>query len=551
MKVSIFSIFIVTIASSVYAQPFGGILQMSGTDSHVDNQGAFSLLPDDGDFTLELWFRKCAIMPTSFNLLDYRSSTAGPGIEIFYSDFTQAFSITLQGETGWENATYLNVPLSLESMTDGSWKHLAITYENGGQLARAFLNGEFLAEEDSVDFMASSNVFVIGANDLGFTWNFSGEIDELRTSDVIRYSSDFDVISEPFVSDANTTGLWHFDEDAGGVVFSDDTGQLFYGTESATTFHLLANENLEVCPGTFVQLDAAGNFPEYNWNPSTGLSSSTISNPDFVADSDIEYEVSAENGMCSYVDVVSILVGNLDASVTGNTVICEGDSTQLNVCCGTTYSWFPEVEISDAGIANPTFSPTSTTVYTVLVFESELCSDVDTVTVEVNQNPSVTLSSTIDTLCVGATIFPILTANTDSGTEFFWSPVDLIGCQGCSASAVFPIVTTDFSVVVTDPNGCTAETNYTIQVEDCGNNIDKSEEFEVRPYPNPFAEVIFLKSTTPNFEIRIFDSAGKLLLNESGITSIDTSNLVGGMYLLVIVSDSGVKQHSIIKTNGE
>ena len=46
---------------------------------------------------------------------------------------------------------------------------------------------------------------------------FDGTIDEVRISDVVRYTSDFVPSSEPFSPDANTLGLWHFDEGAGQI----------------------------------------------------------------------------------------------------------------------------------------------------------------------------------------------------------------------------------------------------------------------------------------------------------------------------------------------
>jgi hypothetical protein len=46
---------------------------------------------------------------------------------------------------------------------------------------------------------------------------FDGTIDEVRISNLIRYTSDFEPSDAPFSPDANTVGLWHFDEGQGQV----------------------------------------------------------------------------------------------------------------------------------------------------------------------------------------------------------------------------------------------------------------------------------------------------------------------------------------------
>jgi hypothetical protein len=50
---------------------------------------------------------------------------------------------------------------------------------------------------------------------------FDGTIDEVRISDVVRYSGDFQPWSAAFSADANTVGLWHFDEGMGQTVADD------------------------------------------------------------------------------------------------------------------------------------------------------------------------------------------------------------------------------------------------------------------------------------------------------------------------------------------
>ncbi|MCS7002787.1 MAG: LamG domain-containing protein, partial [Dehalococcoidia bacterium] len=52
---------------------------------------------------------------------------------------------------------------------------------------------------------------------------FRGLVDELRVSRVLRYSGSFTRPSAPFQPDADTVGLYHFDE-GGGTVAIDSSG---------------------------------------------------------------------------------------------------------------------------------------------------------------------------------------------------------------------------------------------------------------------------------------------------------------------------------------
>ncbi|MCA9664666.1 MAG: LamG domain-containing protein, partial [Myxococcales bacterium] len=73
----------------------------------------------------------------------------------------------------------------------------------------------------------SDPFLVIGAekHDAGSAYpSFSGFVDELRISTMLRYSgASYVVPSAPFVSDANTAALYHFDEGQGDVI-GDSSG---------------------------------------------------------------------------------------------------------------------------------------------------------------------------------------------------------------------------------------------------------------------------------------------------------------------------------------
>jgi hypothetical protein len=61
---------------------------------------------------------------------------------------------------------------------------------------------------------------------------FAGVIDEVRLSNVIRYTTGFTVPSGPFTADTNTAGLWHLDEGS-GTTTADASGKGNTGTLQA------------------------------------------------------------------------------------------------------------------------------------------------------------------------------------------------------------------------------------------------------------------------------------------------------------------------------
>jgi len=146
----------------------------------------------------------------------------------------------------------------------------------------------------------------------------------------------------------------------------------------------------------------------------------------------------------------------------GNDVsICIGESVTLNASGGSNYSW----NTGDT-VANPTFTPTETTTYTVTVSDDLGNSDTDSVTVTVNELPSITVSENI-------TIFEGESTNliADGAETYLWSTGDSSG-----SIVVSPLETTTYMVTGFSANGCetTAQVEVTVIPEviaNAGNNV--------------------------------------------------------------------------------
>jgi len=97
------------------------------------------------------------------------------------------------------------------------------------------------------------------------------------------------------------------------------------------------------------------------------------------------------------------------------TSVCVGNSTQLNVLSGATFSWSPAVSLSCTNCANPIATPITNTTYTVTTNTSG-CIGTGTTTVNVLQNPTA-LATNSGPFCEGNTI----NLSATGGTTYSWS----------------------------------------------------------------------------------------------------------------------------------
>ena len=200
----------------------------------------------NADFTIELWMR-----PIGTN---NGTVSAGPSngwingnIFIDHDRFGQnrSFGASLGsgqvcfGIIGADDAQ--RTICGTTDIRDGAWHHVAITrqrsdgalavYVDGAQEATASAangpDGDVSYPDDATpcsnccgggncNFSDPYLVLCAEKHDAGGSFpSFSGQIDELRVSSSIRYTGTFTRPSAPFIPDASTIALYHFDESTG------------------------------------------------------------------------------------------------------------------------------------------------------------------------------------------------------------------------------------------------------------------------------------------------------------------------------------------------
>lgn len=221
--------------------------------------------------------------------------------------------------------------------------------------------------------------------------------------------------------------------------------------------------NPSICLGQSVQLIASGAM-SYTWLPSTGLSNANIANPIANPSATTTYTITGSNAnACSATTTLTINVGTTLNITTNpsNPSLCMGQSIPL-ICSGaaSSYSWQPATGLSNAGIANPTANPTTTTTYTVTASNAQGCSGSATVLVAVWPLPNIGVSPSINNICRGDSVLLQLSG----GLNYTWMPNQFIAMQGNNAAYVFPNQSLIYTITGYDIHNCSNTASAVVNV---------------------------------------------------------------------------------------
>ncbi len=272
-----------------------------------------------------------------------------------------------------------------------------------------------------------------------------------------------------------------------GVVVTDATGCQAGDTISVTVHpspsaDAGADKTYAPCSPNSVTIGGAvtgsGGTPPYiySWSPAPGLSSTTVPNPTVSGITvTTTYTVTVTDSLgCTATDAVLVTVVNNPPSVSisanSSTEWCNGSngSTNLtaNITGGTspfTFAWSGS-PISQTNTQTVNVNPnlTGTYIYTVTVTDDFNCTATASRAITVNPNP-IAEAGPNDTICNGNSSVlgdsPTATGGTSPYT-YSWSG----GASPFANPTVNPIITTTYSLTVTDSKGCTATDGTTVVV---------------------------------------------------------------------------------------
>ena len=157
--------------------------------------------------TFESWFLLGARTGGSQVVL---TRDGGSGQELYVNSSGYALAQMVAGGT----VTYPGYWASTVSLS--CWHHIALSYD--GATARFFLDGKL---GDALALTGSTTVEAVPLRlgNTNTTLSLGGVLQEVRISNIARYTSNFTPQTTPFIPDANTLGLWHMSEGTGTTCF--------------------------------------------------------------------------------------------------------------------------------------------------------------------------------------------------------------------------------------------------------------------------------------------------------------------------------------------
>ena len=295
--------------------------------------------------------------------------------------------------------------------------------------------------------------------------------------------------------------------------------------------------SLTFCSGESSILKASPVGMTYKWlkdgQPQLGMTDSLT-----VTDSGVYKVIVSNASECSDSTSVSVIVNPIPVAViTGSLSFCVGNSTLLKATpSGLSYQWERN---GQQLVSTDSLSVTDSGHYSVVVSNSDGCSDSTTVHVIENPGPTVSILRTDTVTSTGV----ILIAS--SGVSYLWSTKD-------STQTISVSKSDSFFVTVTDSNGCTSTSPVFDFVPHCGEQL-LEEALQGVPItidgitPNPATDAFTVFFQNPNaspIHYEVDDVLGRTLT--SGETSVSQLSLsardlpVG--VLLLRASSNGVVQ---------
>ncbi|MCD6017054.1 MAG: hypothetical protein K0S53_175 [Bacteroidetes bacterium] len=237
------------------------------------------------------------------------------------------------------------------------------------------------------------------------------------------------------------------------------TGMNGFGCVNTQTVNLTVNplpaltvaaSPATICVSATATLTGTG-ATTYTWNPGSLTGSVTVVSPG----STTIYTVTGTNSNgCVNTQTVNLTVNPLPTLtvVASPAAICVGATSTLTGTGATTYTWNPG-GLTGAVVS---VSPASTTIYTLTGTNANGCVNTKTVNLTVNSLPTLTLTASPATMCIGATS----TLTGTGATSYTWNPGGFLGSVIIDA----PSSSTQYTVTGINGFGCvnTKTVNLTV-----------------------------------------------------------------------------------------
>ena len=201
-----------------------------------------------------------------------------------------------------------------------------------------------------------------------------------------------------------------------------------------------------ICEGDVINL-VAGGASTYTWSNLSNLTSINVS-PSLTTTYTL---IGKDQNACLNSLLKTVTVNPLPAvQINGNSDLCFGSSLTLMASGALTYTW------NNSSNSNSIIvSPLSTALYLVNGTDATGCNNFSVKTVSVKPLPLVMINSNANSICLGQS----LTLIASGASSYYWN-----NGNAQSSITISPSLTTNYSVIGVDVNGCQNQSSLNIKV---------------------------------------------------------------------------------------
>lgn len=246
--------------------------------------------------------------------------------------------------------------------------------------------------------------------------------------------------------------------------------------------------------------------------------------------------------------------GTLQAGISVDQDACVGELVEFHDNSGgnpNTWVWLFG-DGNSAYVPHPTHTYSQVGQYQVkmYVYDANNTQDSAMVTITVHETPVADFDPSVDTLYRWITSTVNFTNNSQGANSYVWD-FD----NGKTSQQANPATTYDspgvYKIKLTARNdNCSAEVMKTLVVIGY-TGIDAGSTAGIKMYPNPTTTRLFMQlPSDQDHEVMVWNSAGQVIHQDAFLGNqytIDLSAYPAGMYLVVIRSETGIWQQSIVK----
>lgn len=289
------------------------------------------------------------------------------------------------------------------------------------------------------------------------------------------------------------------------------------------------------------------------WEPSAGLDRTV--GPDVrvtaTAKGRTWYVVSYNDDQtgCTSRDTILVEVRAIPDATAGDDVrVCAGEAVVIGdtARCGRPpyqYQWSPSDGLSDPTIPRPSASPSQTTTYTLTVRDADGDEARDTVVVTILPRPVVSVPADIS-ICGPDTVSLVaLAAGGSAPYTYRWEPTGGVADPNSAETFAYTRMTTTYTVVVTDANGCTAQASFTVTVRPLV-NVDASSDVTICANES----TTLVASVTGGDSPQVTWSPSVGLSSTTG-TTVTAQPLVTTTYTVTVVDRNGCTSSDVVTVN--